>query len=190
MNSGLFIKRCLTGAGMSFLGMTGICLLLYPEILRHYEYGVSYFGSVSATAIPYYLGFGITILLTALAGQKLMAVNRLLGWFFYVFAACMTGVAATSYTLNSDVYAAHWGFVIALTLCLLAAIAWLVKHGGLQWLDYALMGLLVVTIVISVLPIVHHIPVVRIYILRELAGFICALWLLGRAAVTAAGRAA
>ncbi|HTE22102.1 MAG TPA: hypothetical protein VK674_03600 [Candidatus Limnocylindria bacterium] len=184
-SASLFVKRCLIGAGISFVGTAAICILLYPEVFQHYEYGVSYFGSVSSTYIPYYFGFGITIILTALIGWRLRLIKKSLSMFFYAFAACMTGVAVTSYSLNHTVYATHWGFAIALTICILATIWWLIKQGGLARFDYILIVLIVTTVIISALPIVHSIPGVRVYIPRELIVFVCSLWLLGRAALKA-----
>ena len=163
--------------------MAAISILLYPEVFQHYSYGVSYFGSVQLTFIPYYFGFGTTIILTVLVAWRLRPCNKTLSTFFYTFAACMTGVAATSYSLSHAVYATHWGCAIALTVCILAAIYWLIKHGGLQRLDYILIVLVVGTVVVSALPFVNSIPVVKVYIPRELIVFTGALWLLGRAAL-------
>lgn len=161
--------------------MATICILLYPEVFQHYEYGVSYFGSVSATSMPYYLGFGVTITLTALVAQRLRPFNKTLSAFFYAFAGCMAGVAGTSY--SHTIYAIHWGFAIALTIFILAAIYWLIRQGSLVWLDYLLVMLVVATVVVSALPVVHDIPGVRMYIPRELIVFVCSLWLLGRVAL-------
>lgn len=177
----LFIKRCLVGAGVSFLSMAAVCMLLYPEIFQHYEYGLSYFGSVPITFIPYYLGFGTTIILTVLVGWRLRSCAKTLSAFFYTFAICMTGVAATSCSLNHAVYTIHWGFAIALTVCILATIYWLVKQGGLSRVDYVLIVVVITVIAISALPAVNNIPVVKVYILRELVVFAGSLWLLGRA---------
>lgn len=179
----MFIKRCLVGAGICFLGMAAICMLLYPQVFQHPNYGVSYFGSVRATFIPFYLGFALTIAFTALAAKRLMTLSKPLSLAFWSFAVCMTGVATTSYSLNHTVYAIHWGFAIALAICILAATIWLLTHNRLLWLDYALASLVILTLVISALPIVNDIPVVKVYIPRELLVFVCSLWLLGRAAL-------
>ena len=47
--------------------------------------------------------------------QRLRYINKSLSTFFYLFGACMIGIAATSYSLNGTVYAVHWAFAIALT---------------------------------------------------------------------------
>ena len=183
MSSRIFIERCLIGAGISFLGMAAICTLLYPQVFRHPDYGVSYFGSVHLTFIPFYLGFALTIIFTALAAKRLMMLSKTLSLAFWSFAVCMTGVAATSYSLNHTVYATHWGFAIALAICILTATIWLIVRGRLKGLDYAVAGLIIVTIVVSALPVVNDIPIVEFYIPRELLVFICSLWLLGHAAL-------
>lgn len=186
MTSISFIKRCLIGAGISFLSMATICMLLYPEIFQYPEYGVSYFGSVSATVVPYYLGFGLTIAFVVLIAGRLQSISRPLSIAFYAFAVCMTGVAATSYSLNHGVYATHWAFAIALTICILATIFWLVREDGMGLIDHILIVLVVATVIISALPVVNSIPIVKIYIPRELIVFAGSLWLLGRAALKAA----
>lgn len=183
MPSSLFTRSCLIGAGISFLTMAIVCTLLYPEIFQHYEYGVSYFGSVSTTFIPYYLGFGLTITFVVLIARCLWSISKPLSIAFYAFAFCMAGVAITSYSLNDTVYAIHWAFAIALTVCILTTIFWLLKQGGLGLIDYILICLIVITVAISSLPVIHNVPVVKVYIPRELLVFACSLWLLGRAAL-------
>ena len=183
MTSRLFIKRCLIGAGTSFLSMAAICMFLYSQVFQHPDYGVSYFGSVRATFIPFYLGFALTITFTALVARRLMTLSKPLSLAFWSFAVCMTGVATTSYSLNHAVYATHWGFAIALAICILTATIWLITHSRLAWLDYALAGLIVMTIIISALPVVNDVPIVKVYIPRELLIFICSLGLLGRASL-------
>lgn len=183
MSSRMFIKRCLIGAGISFLGMATICVLLYPQVFQHPDYGVSYFGSVHATFIPFYLGFALTITFIVLLAKRLTTLSKPLSLAFWSFAVCMTGVAATSYSLNHTVYATHWGFAIALALCILTATIWLMARGRLKGLDYAVVSLIIGAIVISALPVVNDIPIVEFYIPRELLVFVCSLWLLGRSAL-------
>lgn len=189
MTSRMFIKRCLVGAGLSFLGMATICMLIYPQVFQHLDYGVSYFGSIRTTFIPFYLGFALTITFTALVAKRLMTLSKPLSLAFWSFAVCMTGVAVTSYSLNHTVYATHWGFAIALAICILTATIWLITQERLMRLDYVLAGLVIVTIFISALPVVNDIPIVKVYIPRELLVFICSLWLLGRASLRLPARA-
>lgn len=181
MATPLFIKRCLLGTGISFLGMAIVCILLYPAVFQHYEYGLSYFGSISITFIPYYLGFTLTIIFTLLVARRLQELSRPLSVAFYAFALFMTGVAVTSYSLSRVAYVIHWAFAVALTVCILVAIFWLLKQGNLTSTDYLLITTILVTVLVSALPIVQAIPIVKVYILREMLVFICSLWLLGRA---------
>lgn len=186
MISKLSITWCLIAAAVSFVGMVAVCMALYPKVFQHLDNGVSYFGSVRATFIPYYLGFGLTITCIAVIAARLRRLDRALSAVFWSVVVCMSGVALTSYSLNHTVYALHWAFAIALALCILGACFWLVGRGNLAKLDYLLVGLIVTAIVISALPVVGHIPVVKVYIPRELLIFLCSLWLLGRAALKAA----
>jgi hypothetical protein len=179
------IKRYLIGAGISFMAMAAVCMLIYPEVFQHYEYGVSYFGSVSKTFIPYYLGFALTIMFVGLVALKLRHFNDKtitpLRLAFWTIAICMTGVAITSYSLGHMVYAIHWAFAIALTLCIVAIAVGLLVQGGLSNADYALITILFITIILSALPLIHHIPYFRVYIPRELIVFSSSLLLLSRA---------
>ena len=163
--------------------MAAFCILLYPQVFEHLNYGVSYFGSVRTTFIPFYLGFSLTITFTVLLAKRLAALSKPLSLAFWSFAICMTGVAASSYSLNHTVYVTHWGFAIALAICILTATIWLLTCRRLVRLDYALAGLLIVTIVVSALPVINDLPIVKFYIPRELLVFICSLWLLGRASL-------
>lgn len=181
------LKQYFIGAGASFLIMAAACILLLPEIFEHHEYGVSYFGSVSSTSIPYYVGFAVTITFVVLIARELQQASKPLSRIFWAVAVCMAGVAATSYSLNDTVYAIHWIFAITLTVCILAAIVSVVKQGGLTVLDYVLISLVVATVIISSLPVVNNIPGVKFYVPRELIVFICSLWLLGRAALNVSG---
>jgi hypothetical protein len=124
-----------------------------------------------------------------LIARRLQPITKPLSAAFYALAICMAGVTATSYSLSSAVYATHWAFAIALTICILVTILWLIKQRGLVWLDWILIGVVVITVILSASPIVHDIPVVKIYIPRELLVFTCSLWLLGRAALRMTARA-
>src|ERR1700752_4070838 len=99
MASVLFIKRCLVGAGISFLIMATVCILIYQKIFQNLNYGVSDFGSVSKAFVPYFLGFELTIIFTALVAKRLLPINRQLSAAFWSIATCMSGIAVTSYSL-------------------------------------------------------------------------------------------
>lgn len=183
MTVALLIKYCLVGAGVSFLAMAAICMMIYPEVFRHYDYGISYFGSVPSTLIPYYVGFTLTVTFVVLVAKRLWRIDRPLSGAFWAIAIFMVCVAASSYTLSGFMYALHWVFAALLVACILVTIFWLVWRSGLSWLDYALASLVVCTVVISGLQVVHNIPIARAYIPRELLVFVCSLWLFGRTAL-------
>lgn len=187
MNS--LIKRYFLGAGLSFVLMTIVCVLLYPEVFRHYEYGISYFGSVPKTMGPYYLGFGLTIFFLVLVALKLRSLHNRktlpLQLAFWAIVICLSGIAVTSYSVNDMAYAVHWVFAIALTLCIVTVAIWLIALHKLLRLDYALVAAILVTIILSALPIIHTIPYFRVYIPRELLVFMCSLLLLRRATLKA-----
>jgi len=183
------IKRCIIGAYASFMGMTAICFLLYPEILDNYTYGISYFGSVPLTMIPYYLGFSGTIIcLGVIAWQLLRFWPKVLPLVtaFWLGTAFMIGVAATSYSTSDSVFLVHLVICIGLTLNELIIAAWVITRRDTEMFDIFLALVLVITVLVSALPVVHNMAILRSFPLRELIVFSSALALTGRAALRVA----
>jgi len=180
------IKRCLIGAYASFLVATAICFLLYPSILDHCNYGISYFGSVRVTMLPYYLGLVGTIMCLVVIARQLHTIGRSAQPFslgFWGAAILLGGVAATSYSVSHSVFVVHMVFDIVLILNQLAVTTWMLLYTKVAVLDYVLTSVLVVTVIISILPLIHHLPVIRSFPLREVVIFVCALALMGRPAL-------
>ena len=177
------IKRNLYGAALSFLAMVAVCIALYPQVFRNYEFGISEFGAVHRTLIPFFLGFAATVFFLVQIALLLRTKDRLLGWSFLWVALCMSGIAVTSYPIDRVWYDLHWFFVIMLTLGIVVTMVLLVKRRNVEWLDYLFMALFLIATVISILPIVHGIPGVREFIPRELLGFVSSFWVLARAAL-------
>jgi len=177
------IKRSLYGAGASFLAMVGVCIALYPHIFRNYQYGISEFGAVHRTHIPFFIGFAATVFFLVRIAFLLRTADKPLSYLFCWVAFCMGGIAVTSYPIDRLWYDLHWVFVGMLVLGILAAMAMLTKRHAAGRLDYLLMTLFLVTTFVSILPVVHDIPGVRQFIPRELLGFVSSFWVLGRAAV-------
>jgi hypothetical protein len=177
------IKRSLYGAGASFLAMVSVCVALYPHIFRNYQYGISEFGAIHRTVIPFFIGFAATVFFLARIAFLLRTADKLLSYSFYWAAFCMGGIAATSYPIDRLWYDLHWVFVGMLVLGILAAMGMLIKRRTTSGLDYLCMALFLATTFISILPVVHDIPGVRQFIPRELLGFVSSFWVLGRAAM-------
>lgn len=183
------IKRSAIGAYTSFLGMTAVCFLLYPEILDNYTYGISYFGSVPLTMIPYYLGFSGTIIcLGIIAWQLLRFWPQILPLVvaFWLGTVLMIGVAATSYSTSDSVFLIHLIICIGLTLNELIIAFWIITRRRADSIDLILGLILATTVLVSVLPVVHDTPILRSFPLRELVVFSSALALTGRAALRVA----
>ncbi len=174
------IKPNLYGVAVSFLAMVAICIALYPQIFHNYEYGISEFGAVHRTLIPFFLGFAATVFFLVRVALLLRATDQLLSRSFWWVAVCMGGIAVTSYPVDRIWYDLHWFFVGMLTLGISLTMAMLIKRHKVTQLDYLFIALFAAITVISILPVVHDIPGVREFIPRELIGFVCSFWMLGR----------
>jgi len=179
------IKRCLWGAALSFLGMVGICIFIHHSTLATYEYGISEFGAIRATQLPFFLGFAAAAVFFGFIAWQLR-VDRFLSKVFLIASLCLVGIAITSYPINRFTYDLHWCFVVALGLDVLTTMAQQAKSKPLGSIDYVLVVVFITITIISFLPILRHIPILRSFILREVIGFIAAFWFLGRAALSAA----
>jgi hypothetical protein len=118
------IKHYSLGAIISFLGTVGICILIHPNIFHYYGYGVSEFGAIHDTLVPFFLGFAATILFLALIALRLRSTAKALSLIFLLAASCLAGIAITSYPFNGFTYDLHWCFVILLTLVIVTGIIW------------------------------------------------------------------
>jgi hypothetical protein len=182
----LTIKRSIVGAYICFLGMTVLCTLLYPQIFDNYAYGISSFGSFSETMIPYYLGFAATIVCLVIIALQLGKCGpraKPLRLGMWIGSILMAGIAATSYAQDGGAFLAHIIFAILLTLNQFVITLWIVMQKDAETLDYILAFVFGAVVLISILPLVHDIPALRSYPLREILVFICALGLSGRAAL-------
>lgn len=185
------IKQYIIGAYASFLGMAAICSLIYPEVFDKYEYGLSTFGSVWPTIPLYYLGFAVTIACLIAIILKLRHLGKSTLFMRYMLGASsifMAGIAITSYSQTRGIYLVHVGFAVLLAIVQLILTVWILKQKHIGALDYVLAAGFVAIVVISVLPIVRHIPIIRSFPLRETLAFICALGIIGRAALRASSR--
>ncbi len=180
------IKRCIIGGYASFLSMAAVCFLLHPQILDNYTYGISYFGSVPITMVPYYLGFAGTIACMLIVAWQLLRFGQRalpLQVGFALGSILMAGVAITSYSVSDTVFFIHLILCLGLVLNEAVLIFWIVLQKDASGLDYGLALLFAVTVIISVLPLIHDLTIIRSFPLRELIIFVCALGLAGRAAL-------
>ncbi len=161
-------KRYFIGAAISFFGMVSLCLTIYPSILHNYQHGISQFGAIRTTQIPFFLGFAITAAFFGLISRHLRVISRFLSAVFLVATLCLICIAVTSYPINRFMYDLHWVFVILLIFDVVVAMTWHIKKDLLpSWTDYMLAFIFMGTTIISILPIIHHIPFFRNFVLRE-----------------------
>lgn len=182
------IKRCIIGGYASFLGMATICSLLYPQVFKHYVYGISTFGSVHKTAGLYTLGFVGTIFCMAVIARELAKFKQAspLRLALWVGIVCMVGILVTSlgaYSQWHSTYLVHVVFASILALSQTIIAIWIIRQKGVAVVDYGLAIGFIIIVVISILPLVGYIPGFRSYPLRETLAFICAMGLIGRASL-------
>jgi hypothetical protein len=168
--------------------MAIICSLLYPQVFKHYVYGISTFGSVHKTAALYTLGFVGTIFCVAVIARELSKIKRtgLLRLALWAAIVCMTGILATSlgtYSQWHSIYLVHVVFASMLALSQTIIAIWIVRQKGATVVDYGLAISFIIVVAISILPLVGYIPGFRSYPLREALAFICAMGLIGRASL-------
>lgn len=177
------IRHYFFGAAICFLGMVGICVLVHPDVFRYYGYGVSEFGTIHDTLIPFFVGFAGTAFFLTLIALSLRPANKFLSTIFLLVAATLCGIAITSYPFNRFTYQLHWCFVILLTLVISTEMARQLRIAAMATTDYVLVVIFFATTIVSILPIVRDIPIFRDFILRELLAFVSSFWFLGRAAL-------
>lgn len=175
------IRRFFAGAAISFFTMVGLCLVIHPAILRDYQYGISQFGAIGATQIPFFVGFAMTAAFLGLIALKLRARSKFLSTIILVAVFCLLAIAITSYPINRLTYDLHWCFVIALILNICIVMIQHIRNGSSTKQDYILAFIFALTTIISILPLVHHIPVFRNFVLRETIIFASSFWFMSRA---------
>lgn len=184
----LKIKRSIIGAYASFLGMATICSLIYPQVFKHYVYGISTFGSVSKTAAFFTLGFVGTIICMAVIANELRRFEQtlLLRMALWAGTVLLAGILITSlgaYSQWHSTYLVHVVFASMLAVSQTLIAIWIIQQKGVTAIDYGLAIGFTVIVVISILPLVGDIPGFRSYPLREALAFACAMGLMGRASL-------
>jgi len=178
------LKDYLRAIAICFLGMVAVCIALHPSIFRYYGYGISEFGAVHATVIPFFVGFAATVYFLTRIGLSLRKASRFLGTAFLVLAACLSGIAITSYPVNRFIYDLHWWFAGALVLTILVTMIWQLRSGESKILDYVLAMLFLFVTVMSGLPHITSTPIFGDFLLREMVAFAAAFWFIVRVVVT------
>lgn len=175
------IRNCLTGAVSTFLIMVLVCIMIFPQVFEHANYGISHFGTEHTTLLPYYFGFSLTIMFTLLLAFKIKNQRPQLSTRFMLIAMFMSGTAATSYYFNHTVYITHWVFSILLMLTIVATALLQLTRNNYTGVDRFILYLLVADIIVSLYPGINQIAGLKYFIPRETLMFMCSFWLMGRA---------
>ncbi|HSX07738.1 MAG TPA: hypothetical protein VLG11_02495 [Candidatus Saccharimonadales bacterium] len=175
------LKNYFRGAAICFLGMVIVCISLHPSVFKYYGYGISEFGAIHATVLPFFIGFAATIYFLIRIAITLKALSQFLSTTFFVSAICLSGIAVTSSPMSRFTYDLHWWFAGTLTLNILMTMVWQLRRGMTKTLDHLLAAVFLVTVIVSLLPHAQAIPIFGDFILRESIGFIASFWFLMRA---------
>lgn len=169
------------------LFMNIACMLLQPQLFDHPHWGISYFGSLARTLLPYYGGIAIIIACLSSITYELRRTNK--GWrFLYRAFWAVTGL--TIYiALSSPMRGAFlwWSHIVVCFVLLLVALATEVRvllKPGARWYEYVWMLLLIGGTVLLNLS-ADWANVLGIYAWSEMILFVAVLLALGTAAVRA-----
>jgi hypothetical protein len=113
-----------------FLAMMLSCLAIEPSSLA-VRRGLSYYGTSLATIVPYVLGFGVSITMTALGFARITpsdATGQRLRLFVAVVLALMLAIPLTPYSIDLMFDWLHVGAAAALFASGLALGGWITLH--------------------------------------------------------------
>lgn len=179
------ITRYLIAACAAYvLCMNIVCMLLQPQLFSHPHWGISYFGSLARTSIPYYGGFAIVV--ACLAGITYELRRTRQAWrFLYRTLWAVTllafGTAVTSSMHGAFLWWSHIVISFALTVVPVPALVVALRRPGTKWYEYACMALLVTGVVTLNLSATWA-GVLGLYAWAEMIIFIALLGSLGIAA--------
>lgn len=182
------IRRYLILAFTVFMGSSLICMLIRPDLFDHPDYGISFFGSIRATLVPYTLGLlTVVYCLWAIARElRPYPYARLLRLGYLAGAACLLGIVLTPMALHPVVWWTHIGISFVLLVSQIVVSVWLLLHKEATWVDY-LIGFFFFTGGIATVLSGTWPGILGVYTLGELVVFTTSILLLGRAALGYAG---
>lgn len=178
------IRRYLIIAFVTFLGAAGICMLIRPDLFDHPDYGLSFFGSIRATLVPYTIGL-LTVVYCLWSIAKLLKPYkqaRPLRLGFLFGAGCLLGITLTPMALHPIVWWTHIAISIVLMFSQIAVTVWVLCRKESTWIEYIIGALFfaggIATVLSGTWP-----GILGVYTLGELVVFTTSILLLGRAAL-------
>lgn len=178
------IRTHLAIACVAFMGSSIICILIRPDLFDHPDYGISFFGSIRATLLPYSLGLLTTAYcLWAIAKElRPYPAARHLYIGYLLGAVCILGITLTPMALHPVIWWTHIAISFVLLVSQITVITWTLQQKTASWIDYLLGSLFFASGAATVLSGTWP-GVLTVYAIGELVVFMSSILLLGRVAL-------
>jgi hypothetical protein len=168
----------------SFIGSSTLCILIRPDLFDHPDYGLSFFGSIAKTVVPYALGLLTTSWCLWRIAHELTPFKdtKPLRLALRFAAICLVGIVLTPMALAPAVFQTHLVISGLLALSQMVAVAWILCRTKAKLPDY-LLGIAfyvsgVATILSGTWP-----GILGVYAIGEIGIFISELAIISRAAL-------
>lgn len=178
------VRMYLITAFTAFFAMSIICILIRPDLFDHPDYGLSFFGSIRNTLVPYIAGLLTIVYCLWAIARELRPFKQadVLRRIYIVGAATMLGIVLTPMALHPVVWWTHIAIGFVLLFNLLFATAWILLRKGTPLLDYLIGAALLASGTVTVLSGTWP-GVLGVCALGEMGVFATGVLLLGRAAL-------
>lgn len=178
------VRTYLIVAFVVFMTSSFICMLIRPDLFEHPDYGLSFFGSIKKTIVPYMLGLlTVVYCLWSISKEIKHAKHaRPLHLGFVVGAGCLLGITLTPMALHPIVWWTHIAISVVLEISMISVVVWILLQKEATWIDYIIGALFFVAGVATFLSGTWP-GILGVAALGELVVFATSILLLGRAAL-------
>ena len=178
------VRLYLITAWVTFMGSAVICMLIRPDLFDHPDYGLSFFGSIRATLVPYVIGLlTVAVCLWLIAKERTGYKKARLLRIGYLFGAgCLAGIILTPMALHPVVWWTHIGVSLVLLVSQNVVTVWVLRQKDANWIDYLTGAVFFMSGIAMVLSGTWP-GILGVYAIGELFVFSSSIVLLGRAAL-------
>jgi len=134
------VRRYLIISLVSFIGSCAICISIRPDLFDHPDYGISFFGSIAKTLIPYVLGLLITAWCLRGIARELRPFpsTKPLRGALLLSALLLVCIVLTPMALSPAVFWSHIAISAILGLTQIAMVVWILLRSDPGPIDYLL----------------------------------------------------